>query len=106
LKRKSEIMLKRTLIAAATAAALAGTAIAAAAPAAAASAGYMEMHGPGQWKGSGQWNGGQKYSGHRKSCEPIVRWKMVGHHYRKHWQPVVVGWDCDFGRSHHRGQYN
>jgi hypothetical protein len=98
-------MLKRTLIAAATAAALAGIAIATAAPVAAAPAGYLEVHGPSQWKGSGNWNGGKNFGWHRKSCEPIVRWKRVGHHYRKHWQPVVVGWDCDRGRGPHRGRH-
>jgi hypothetical protein len=101
LKRKSEIMMKQTLIAAATAAALFTPAIATAAPTAAPS-GYLEVHGPGQWNGSGNWQKNQKFGWSGKSCQPIVRWKLVGHHYRRHWQPVVVGWDCDFGHRHHR----
>jgi hypothetical protein len=95
-------MLKRILIAAATAAALAGgTAVATAAPVTSAPASYIEIHGSGQWNGPGRWDGGRKYGGPRKSCQPIVRWKKVGHHHRRHWQPVVVGWDCNFGRRHH-----
>jgi hypothetical protein len=108
-------MLKRTIVAAATAAALAGAALATAAPAAAAEAGFIEMHGPGQWQGNGQWNGpGQWHGGNdqwrhgkkkfkqvRRSCEPIVRWVWSGHGHPK--RPIVVGWNCD--RRHNWNPY-
>jgi hypothetical protein len=113
LKRKSEIMLKRSFIAAATAVALAGAAFATAAPAAAGQAGFIEVHGQwpgqGQWNGPGQWHGGKgqwhhgkkKYKQVRRSCDPVIRWVWRGHHKK----PIVVGWRCDFPRRHHWNPY-
>ena len=104
-------MMKRILIAAATAAVLATGTLVATAPAIAAPTDIVKVGGPGQWQGNnwnggkGQWHGGQgqwhgalKWQA-RKACEPIVRWRLVGYHWRKHWQPVVIGWDCH--RRHH-----
>lgn len=92
------------LIAAATAVALTGAAVA---PAAAATSGYIEVKGPGSWNGPGQWKGhGPKqgryqHRGSRKSCEPIIRWKKIGFHHHRRWQPIVVGWDCKYGKPQH-----
>lgn len=98
-------MLKRTLIAAATAVAVTGSALTAAAPANAAPQGYVEVgnwKGGGQWKGPGRWHKGPKHRNWRRACSPVVRWKWVGRRHG-HWQPIVVGWDCHRGRGHHRG---
>lgn len=103
MKSKSEIiMLKKSLIAIATAIALTGGAIAAAAPAAAGPAGVIEVHGSGQWKGHGHRRGAHKYKRQRHSCTPVIRWKKVGYHHRRHWKRVVVGWNCNHGRRHQR----
>lgn len=97
-------MLKNTLIAVATAAVLTGTALA---PAAAATSGYIEVKGPGSWNGPGQWQGprhghrGYKHRGPRRSCEPVIRWKKVGFRHHRRWQPIVVGWDCNYGKAPH-----
>jgi len=106
-------MLKKTLIAAATAVALAGTALTAVAPAAAAPAGTIDISWQGGWNGQGQWNGqgdwkGGKHGGHkqwnpRRACEPIIRWKQVGYRYHRRWQPIVVGWNCHGGHGGHKG---
>lgn len=102
-------MLKKTLIAAATAVALAGIAISTAAPAAAAPAGITEIAWKGGWNGGNQWrapkHGGHKNWTPRRRCEPIVRWKKVGYRYHRRWQPVVVGWDCHRGHRGHKGGY-
>ena len=113
-------MLKRTLIAAATAAALAGAALATAAPSAATEAGFIQVSGQwpgyGQWQGNGQWNGpGQWHGGDnqwrhgkkkfkhvRRSCEPIIRWVWGHGHHKK---PIVVGWRCDRPRHHNWNPY-
>lgn len=99
-------MLKRTLIAAATAVALTGTALTTAAPAAAAPASSIEISwkgGHGDWKRHGGKHRGYKKRGPRRACQPIIRWKKVGYRYHRRWQPVVVGWDCHRGRGGHRG---
>lgn len=109
-------MLKKTLIAAATAVALTGSVVATAAPAAAASATTIEISGKGGWNGHNQWKGhGGKYGGHknkygghkkwnpRRACQPIIRWKKVGYRYHRRWQPIVVGWDCHRGRGGPKG---
>lgn len=117
-------MLKRKLIAAATAVALTGSAVATAVPAAAqsvvatnapitAQAGYVEINHKGtkwkkagqkRWKKSGKWKGhgpkyGYKHWKPRRACHPIVRWRLVGYRYNKHWKKVVVGWDCHYRRK-------
>jgi hypothetical protein len=111
-------MLKKTLIAAATAVALAGVATSTAAPAAAAPAGITDISWNGGWNGgwNSGWNGGNQWKGPkrgshknwkpRRRCEPIVRWKKVGYRYHRRWQPVVVGWDCHRGYRGHRGHNN
>jgi opacity protein-like surface antigen len=111
--------MKRILIAAATAAALATSALAGVAPANAAgttTAGLIEVggqwNGGGKWNnGHGHWNGGKWNNGHSKwhgqprwkakrSCDPIVRWRMVGPPWHKRWDRVIVGYDCDWQRKH------
>jgi hypothetical protein len=98
-------MLKKTLIAAATAVALTGATVPTAAPAAAAPAGIAEISWNGGWNGGDQWTG-SKHGGHkdwrpRRVCEPIIRWKKVGYRYHRRWQPIVVGWNC--GHGGHKG---
>jgi len=100
-------MLKKTLIAAATAVALTSVAAATAAPAAAAPAGITDVSWKGGWNSGNQWNE-PKHRGHknwnpRRSCEPIVRWKKVGYRYHRRWQPIVVGWDCHRGHGGGKG---
>jgi uncharacterized membrane protein len=105
--------MKRVLIAAATAAALATSALTGVASANAAEstvAGVVEVGGYGQWNGGGNWNNGPgnwnggnwngKWHGKpqwkaKKSCDPIVRWRLVGPPWHKRWNRVIVGWDCD-----------
>lgn len=101
-------MLKKTLIAAATAVALAGVAASTAAPAAAAPAGITDISWNGGWNGGNQWkapqHGGHKNWKPRGRCEPIVRWKKVGYRHHRRWQPIVVGWTCGHGdHKGHRG---
>jgi hypothetical protein len=94
-------MLKKTLIAAATAVAMAGAAVATTAPAAAAPAGHTDVSWKGGGKSQNQWkapkHGGHKNWNRRQACQPIVRWKQVGYHYHRRWQPIVVGWNCGHG---------
>jgi len=100
-------MLKKSLIAAATAVVLAGSAFATATGATAASASSIEISTKGGWSGHGQWNGHDNWKGHssgkhgghkkwkpRQACQPIIRWKKVGYRYHRRWQPIVVGWNC------------
>ena len=63
-------------------------------------------NGPGQWNGGGNWNQGPgKWQGKpkwkaKKSCDPIVRWRLVGPPWHKRWDRVIVGWDCDWNKKH------
>jgi hypothetical protein len=100
-------MLKKTLIAAATAVVLAGAGVSTTtASAAAATAGVTEISWKGRWSGPDYWkgprHGSYKNWRPRRVCEPIIRWKNVGYRYHRRWQPIVVGWDC----HHRRGHWN
>lgn len=103
-------MLKKILIAAATAVALAGTAVATMAPAVAAPANTVDISWQNGWNGGGQWSGGNhgrhKSWNPRRACEPVIRWKKVGYRYHRRWQPIVVGWDCHRGSRGHKGGNN
>ncbi len=55
-------------------------------------------NGPGKWNG-GNWQGPPKWKA-RKSCDPIVRWRLVGPPWNKRWDRVIVGYDCDWKRRH------
>jgi hypothetical protein len=123
--------MKRILIAAATAAVLATSALGGVASANAAEPGAPGLvlvggqwngngngnwnngqgnwnKGPGHWnpgprhwnQGPGRWQGPPKWKA-RKSCDPIVRWRMVGPPWNKHWDRVIVGWDCDWHKKKH-----
>jgi hypothetical protein len=104
-------MLKKTLIAAATAVALTGAAVSTAVPASAATAGTTDVSWNGGWNGQNQWKG-SRHGGHknwnaRRACEPIIRWKKVGYRYHRRWQPIVVGWNCGHGgHKGHKGHNN
>lgn len=106
-------MMKRVLIAAAAAAVLATSALTGAAPASAAetaATNLIQVHGPGDWNGRGNWHKGpDRWHGGgwqgppkwkaRKSCDPIVRKRLVGPPWHKRWERVVVGWDCDWHKK-------
>ena len=55
-------------------------------------------YGHGQWNG-GKWHGQPRWKA-KRSCDPIVRWRMVGPHWHKRWDRVIVGWDCDRHQKH------
>ena len=99
-------MLKKSLIAVATAVVLTGTAIAATTPASAAPTGYIEIHAGSQWKGQSHRRGEFRRHRPRQACTPVIRWQMVGYRHHRHWQKVVVGWNCNHGRRHNRWSWN
>lgn len=99
-------MLKKSLIAVVTAVVLSGTAISATTPASASPTGYIEIHAGSHWKGKGHHRHGFRQHRQRQACTPVVRWRMVGYRYHRHWQKVVVGWNCNQSRHHNRGRWN